>query len=100
MPSLQSAAAPVWSETKKLDTLKTHLDAEVAEQVQHVLIDVAHVFGVHSLHAWVEAPQVTEQELESVPQLREKNGQCESSEYGSGKISTDLCHVLTAPVPC
>lgn len=43
--------------------------------MQHVLIDVVHVFGVHSLHAWVEALQVAEQEPQSVPQLGDRYGQ-------------------------
>ena len=46
---------------------ETHLDAVLAEQVQHVLINVMHLFGVHSLHTWVETVQVAEQELQSVP---------------------------------
>lgn len=53
-------------------SIYTHLDAVLAEQVQHVLINVVHLLGVHSLHTWVEALQVAEQELERVPQLEDK----------------------------
>lgn len=40
--------------------------------MQHVLVDVVHLFGVHGLSTRVEAVQVTEQKLQSVSQLGEK----------------------------
>lgn len=47
----------------------THLHAVLAEQVQHVLINIVHLLGLYSLHLWVEALQVSKEEPESVSQL-------------------------------
>ena len=44
----------------------SHLHAEFSEQVQHVLVDEVHLFGVHSLRQRVEVVQVPKQELQSV----------------------------------
>ena len=48
-----------------------HLDAVAAEQVQHVLVQVVQLFGVHGLRPRVKALQVPQQELQGVPQLGE-----------------------------
>ena len=49
-----------------------HLDAVAAEQVQHVLVQVLHLFGVHGVRPGVKTLQVPKQELQGVPQLGEK----------------------------
>lgn len=56
------------------------------QQVQHVLIDVMHVCGIHSLHARVEALKVPQQEPQAVPQLQEMIGQVTPARPGPLKV--------------
>ena len=44
------------------------------EQVQHVLIDVIHVYRLHRVHVRVKALKVPQQEPQAVPQLQEMVG--------------------------